>query len=214
MQEFSAVDILGYGAIGLGFLVAFMAYRLLQQALKQENPNKQTVRAIRLFMGFAIILTFIGLAKDLAPFAIQPQRQVKNLCIQSDIGETDYMLEVTTVSLAGEWNSVIILPSGQALPETSGKATITQLPGCPFFRIQGRVPRPDGVGYDEIYFTEIGFLEGRRMRIIYQHIAGDRGIGEAFLENDNPATFRLKFQDVEGTSADEFKTSEILFTRQ
>src|SRR5260370_31206547 len=52
-EEMDYAKILSYGAIGLGFLLAILAYRLLR-----AHPGKE--RPIYVFMGFCIVLVLIG----------------------------------------------------------------------------------------------------------------------------------------------------------
>lgn len=53
-------EILKYGVIGLGFLLSFLAYRLLSQEQKIEVPRKPILVSIYVFMTFAITLCMIG----------------------------------------------------------------------------------------------------------------------------------------------------------
>jgi hypothetical protein len=54
------VKILGYGVIGLGFLLAFMAYRLLSAEQKKPKPNEKMLRSIRDYMIFSIGMIIFG----------------------------------------------------------------------------------------------------------------------------------------------------------
>lgn len=63
MDNLSVYQILSYGVIGLGFLLAFFAYRLL--ALEQQGtPREAIIKAIYYFMGFSILLCVIGFASE------------------------------------------------------------------------------------------------------------------------------------------------------
>lgn len=64
MQNLDVVQILGLGVIGLGFLLALLAYWLLRQEQARENPNPAVLRAIYLFMGFSIVLCLIGIVSQ------------------------------------------------------------------------------------------------------------------------------------------------------
>lgn len=62
MQQ-SLGNFLAYGAIGLGLALAILAYKLLSQEQKLRAPRKQIVRAIYVFMAFALTLSaggFVG----------------------------------------------------------------------------------------------------------------------------------------------------------
>jgi hypothetical protein len=58
--------LLSYGAIGLGFLLAFMAYLLLSGEQKRAQPRQSIIRAIYSFMIFAFALAFLGFANEFA----------------------------------------------------------------------------------------------------------------------------------------------------
>ncbi len=60
-----AFEILGYGVIGLGFLLAFLAYRLLMAEQKRSTVRKNMLTAIKIFMGFSFSLCGLGLASEL-----------------------------------------------------------------------------------------------------------------------------------------------------
>lgn len=53
-------DILSYGVIGLGFLLALLAYRLLTQEQRITKPRANILKAIYTFMAFSIVLCILG----------------------------------------------------------------------------------------------------------------------------------------------------------
>lgn len=55
-----ATSILSYGAIGLGFLLAWLAYRLLQKEQGVHTPRLSILRSIYVFECFSIVLVIIG----------------------------------------------------------------------------------------------------------------------------------------------------------
>lgn len=55
-----ASSILSYGAIGLGFLLAWLAYRLLLKEQGLVKPRSSILSSIYMFEGFAIVLVIIG----------------------------------------------------------------------------------------------------------------------------------------------------------
>jgi hypothetical protein len=63
-SEFSGMDIafkiLGYGVIGLSFLLAFLAFKLLLTEQKQKKPRENLLKSIYIFMGFSTVLCTIG----------------------------------------------------------------------------------------------------------------------------------------------------------
>ncbi|WP_263358636.1 hypothetical protein [Acidicapsa ligni] len=74
MSIFDPSKLLSYGAIGLGFLLAFLAYRLLSDEGKREPyPRKEMVRAIYAFMVFAFLLSFLGFSSELAKSLYVPK---------------------------------------------------------------------------------------------------------------------------------------------
>ncbi|MFQ5770843.1 MAG: hypothetical protein ACE5HX_09925, partial [bacterium] len=60
----NVVEILGYGVIGLGFLLAFLAYRLLGKEQNKDKPRPALIRAIYVFMAFSVVLSLIGFASE------------------------------------------------------------------------------------------------------------------------------------------------------
>jgi hypothetical protein len=64
MTGSDVVKILGLGVIGLGFLLALLAYRLLSKIQSQPNPKRSVLRSIYFFMGFSIVLCGIGFASQ------------------------------------------------------------------------------------------------------------------------------------------------------
>jgi len=66
------VEILRLGVIGLGFLLAMMAYRLLSQTMKQENVPSARYWAISGFMLFALAMSAIGLFSQFAQTGASP----------------------------------------------------------------------------------------------------------------------------------------------
>jgi hypothetical protein len=55
-----ATSILSYGAIGLGFLLAWLAYRLLQKEQAVATPRQSILRSVYVFECFAVVLVIIG----------------------------------------------------------------------------------------------------------------------------------------------------------
>jgi hypothetical protein len=59
------VKILGVGIAGLAFLLAVLAFWLLQKEQEKKQPNRSILRSIYVFEGFAICLSIIGLASEI-----------------------------------------------------------------------------------------------------------------------------------------------------
>ncbi|MEJ2122546.1 MAG: hypothetical protein P8Z76_17965, partial [Alphaproteobacteria bacterium] len=64
MVRIDPANILNYGAIGLGFLLAFLAYRLIAKEQKHESPRKTLLRAVYVFMLFSVTLTVMGFTSE------------------------------------------------------------------------------------------------------------------------------------------------------
>src|SRR6516162_7649472 len=52
--------ILNYGISGLGFLLAFLSFRLLSKEQSKRTPNSTIIRAIYVFQVFSVILILAG----------------------------------------------------------------------------------------------------------------------------------------------------------
>lgn len=60
-----AVAVLKLGVIGLGFILAFMAFALLYREQRKPEPHSVVLRAIYIFMGFSLVLSGFGLYAQL-----------------------------------------------------------------------------------------------------------------------------------------------------
>lgn len=59
--ELPIVDILGMGSTGLGFLLAFLAFRMLRSEQHKESVRKPMLYAVFVFMAFSLALCLIGI---------------------------------------------------------------------------------------------------------------------------------------------------------
>lgn len=57
-------EILKYGIIGLGAILAFLSYLLLTQEQKKSEPRSQILTATYVFMTFSILLILLGIFSD------------------------------------------------------------------------------------------------------------------------------------------------------
>ena len=64
MNAIDPTKILSYGAIGLGFLLAFLSYRLLAKEQDRVEARSAMIRAIYSFMGFSFLLALLGFAGE------------------------------------------------------------------------------------------------------------------------------------------------------
>ena len=59
-------EMLGYGAIGLSWALAGLAYNLLSKEQQQVKPRKNMISSIYIFMFMAFMLSLIGFAFELS----------------------------------------------------------------------------------------------------------------------------------------------------
>jgi hypothetical protein len=71
-------EMLGYGAIGLSWALAGLAYNLLSKEQQQVKPRKNMISSIYIFMFMAFMLSLIGFAFELS------KEEGKNKSISSD----------------------------------------------------------------------------------------------------------------------------------
>lgn len=60
-------EVLSYGVIGLGFLLALLAFRLLTKEQSIQIPRENVLKSIYIFMLFSIILCVFGITAQLYP---------------------------------------------------------------------------------------------------------------------------------------------------
>ena len=60
MENLNVLEILKLGAIGLGFLLALLSYRLLVKEQSQTEPRESILKAVRTYMIFALTLVLIA----------------------------------------------------------------------------------------------------------------------------------------------------------
>lgn len=65
LEHIDITRILGIGIIGLGFLLAFLAFRLLNREQAVAKPRETILKAINRFMIFSVGLCIIGLSSEL-----------------------------------------------------------------------------------------------------------------------------------------------------
>jgi hypothetical protein len=65
MSTIDPTKVLSYGAIGLGFLLAFLAYSLILSEQKQDRPRRSIIRTIYFFMVFSFTLCLLGFGSEL-----------------------------------------------------------------------------------------------------------------------------------------------------
>ena len=89
MDGISTIDpikALQLGVIGLGFLLAVLAYNLLRKEQHKANPSPPMLRAILIFEAFSLLLCILGLAAQVLKPRPDCSRYVTELQgIQSDI---------------------------------------------------------------------------------------------------------------------------------
>lgn len=58
------VQILKIGVIGLGFLLAFMAYKLIAKEQERPTIRRSFIWVTSIFMGFSLIISFVGIGSE------------------------------------------------------------------------------------------------------------------------------------------------------
>jgi len=66
MESLDFYKILSYGAIGLGSILAFLAYQLLRNEQAMKQPRTRMLTSIYVFMVFSLALSTIGFATEYA----------------------------------------------------------------------------------------------------------------------------------------------------
>lgn len=65
MENINPAELLGYGAIGLGFMLAVLTYRLLSSEQSRDSePRKKMLTSIYVFMSFSMTLTALGFVSE------------------------------------------------------------------------------------------------------------------------------------------------------
>ncbi|CAB1057287.1 hypothetical protein D1BOALGB6SA_2026 [Olavius sp. associated proteobacterium Delta 1] len=77
-------NILGYGVIGLGFLLAFMAYNLLRKEQSKEQPSRNILRSIYFFMGFSLLVISIGVLSEFIKSNTMRHSKISNKAPQTN----------------------------------------------------------------------------------------------------------------------------------
>jgi TolA-binding protein len=65
MESLNFSSLLAYGAIGLGCILAVLAYFLLRKEQDQPKPRKQVLTSVYVFMAFSLTLTCLGFGAEL-----------------------------------------------------------------------------------------------------------------------------------------------------
>ena len=78
MKMVDVPGILAYGVIGLGFLLALLAYRLLSREQTNQQVREPMIRAIYIFMAFSVLLCTVGLVSEWSRSQPQPSKLDKS----------------------------------------------------------------------------------------------------------------------------------------
>jgi hypothetical protein len=99
-------DILSYGVIGLGFILAMLAYQLLTREQQQRSGRSKILRAIYGFMIFSVVLCLIGFfAQFLAPVYPPRSSYVPNTSTVASDAQTNhyYVVVASTLDHTEAW---------------------------------------------------------------------------------------------------------------
>jgi len=105
LNNLDVVQILQIGVIGLGFLLALLAFWLLRKEQSKTEPHPNILKQITIFMAFSISLCVLGLLGNLIP---KPETQdaKKTKELQAVISQiTDESYEIYTNHLKAESES-------------------------------------------------------------------------------------------------------------
>ena len=124
-------DALRYGAIGLGAILAILAYRLLRREQDQEAPRHQVIVAIYVYMIFSLIFFGGGLALELLRDNMRDTQRERDLDARIDtrqapssksnpgptpsenpqVTDTDNSADLTA-SVTGQWDIIAVAVAG------------------------------------------------------------------------------------------------------
>ena len=111
MESLDFFKILSYGAIGLGCILAYLAYQLLrnEQAIKQ--PRQRILTSIYVFMAFSLALSTIGFATEYAK-----NKEISQIKEQRAMDHTKNREVAESLSIVLDQKEVAVLESN-APPE-------------------------------------------------------------------------------------------------
>jgi hypothetical protein len=87
MEQLSVYNILGYGVIGLGFLLAFFAYCLLAREQQKAEASRPVLTAIYVFMLFSVVLCGAGFASEYIRYRTDPKLSAKVESLEGELAE-------------------------------------------------------------------------------------------------------------------------------
>jgi len=65
MNNINPIEILGFGVIGLGFLFAYFAYKIINREQARDTIRKNMLQALYAFMFFSLLLCLIGFGSEI-----------------------------------------------------------------------------------------------------------------------------------------------------
>ncbi|PCJ22895.1 MAG: hypothetical protein COA96_13120 [SAR86 cluster bacterium] len=107
MESLDFYKILSYGAIGLGCILAFLAYKLLRKEQNWKVPRESILKSINIYMGFSIVLTVVGFVTE---FAIE--NRIVDLKTQINTEHARNLEIAETLSLLLESKELAVLATG------------------------------------------------------------------------------------------------------
>jgi hypothetical protein len=168
MTNIDVPQILSYGVIGFGFLLAVLAYQLLTREQKKTAPAHSILIAIYVFMAFSIALCLIGLVADQHKSIRddQPAAVAESYVALSsnDEGGQNVMAEDLHLSRRGN----VLSGEGQDLDDQKKSWHYAGYLNGAYLVLAYRSTDPDGIGFGTFFLEQAdstknlykGHLEG------------------------------------------------------
>ncbi len=82
------VDVLKYGALGLGLVLAFYSFRLVMREQRRDPPRPPMMRLIVFFMAFSLILAGAGFISEYLARKYEDHQRGRALALYNDANIT------------------------------------------------------------------------------------------------------------------------------
>jgi hypothetical protein len=158
MNKIDVAQILSYGVIGLGFLLALLAFWLLTREQKKRKPDSNILRATYVFMAFSVALCAIGgvaeLSKDRpAPTVAppEPSPSVESYVLLSGNDEDDRKIFAESIILSRRGS--VLSGKGNDLDNDKKSWNYAGYINGGYLVLAYRSIDPEGIGFGN-YFME------------------------------------------------------------